>query len=530
MQLARGPGFRSSFLSLLVMLMCIGNSGICLAEQRDLYILAIGISQYRDPDIEVLQYSDDDAIGMVAWARAQSGYLYTRVHTQVLLNEHATRGAIIDALLSFFENAKPQDQIILFMAGHGLFIPDLGTYHFMAYDSEISRAEATGLEQDDILEKLNSWRLPRKRVMVLVDTCSSGILSNQLEMHAQEPPPHVDEIRVRNSSQDRPVRRNEFVINQSDVDSRSSVWAVFSAGTAQELAQERKGRLPSDPDSVQGHGVFTFSLLEALGTRLSDKDENGIITLTEFQQYVTRRVQELTDGKQIPLMSGRTTDIALSWVPGTVEKCDGQDNDLNGVIDDGFPKDASGLSRCLLTENCNGVDDNGDGRIDEGYDLDGDGHRSKALCGQWGDDCDDALVSVHPLQDDWNNINDDDCDGRVDEDGIKVLWDPTVPDLVEERYRQLSTRTVLSTGASLVLGSAFLGSAIHTLNLYQTLRADGSYEPLEEKRYDQWRRVTGVLGIGSVVSVGLSGQFWWDGHNFHLANYPPQRARLVARD
>lgn len=57
------------------------------------------------------------------------------------------------------------------------------------------------------------------------------------------------------------------------------------------------------------------------------------------------------------------------------EVCDGIDNDLNGVIDDGFSDvDGDEVADCIDVESCDGVDNTGDGIVDEGFgdvDLDG---------------------------------------------------------------------------------------------------------------------------------------------------------------
>ena len=60
---------------------------------------------------------------------------------------------------------------------------------------------------------------------------------------------------------------------------------------------------------------------------------------------------------------------------GTVEDCDGIDNNCNEVVDEGFSNlDGDELADCVDIEECDGVDNDGDGQIDEGFeDIDGDG-------------------------------------------------------------------------------------------------------------------------------------------------------------
>ena len=84
-------------------------------------------------------------------------------------------------------------------------------------------------------------------------------------------------------------------------------------------------------------------------------------------------------------------------------------------------------------ERCNGLDDDCDGLVDESnaidaqtfwYDADGDGFGTTAVpaCEQpptasiLAGDCDDARSGAHPGADEYCNGNDDDCDGSTDEE------------------------------------------------------------------------------------------------------------------
>ena len=158
--------------------------------------------------------------------------------------------------------------------------------------------------------------------------------------------------------------------------------------------------------------------------------------------------------------------------PDAEEICDGLDNNCDGTIDegltetwyvdadgDGFGDAASPAELCDAlegyaesgddcddenaeifpgaTELCNGVDDNCDGTIDEAgdapwyEDADGDGYGnpdvSLSECdpeGSWvpdGTDCDDEDPDINPGVDDICNLQDDDCDGDIDEDP-EFLW------------------------------------------------------------------------------------------------------------
>ncbi|MEE2751632.1 MAG: putative metal-binding motif-containing protein, partial [Myxococcota bacterium] len=114
--------------------------------------------------------------------------------------------------------------------------------------------------------------------------------------------------------------------------------------------------------------------------------------------------------------SNDTAEATDSGSPTALEDSDG-----DGYTTEEDCDDTNVLINPVASERCNGLDDNCDGIIDEGFDSDGDGFLVTQFCPD-GDDCDDEDPLSYPGADEVPyDGRDQDCDGAdltdVDADG-----------------------------------------------------------------------------------------------------------------
>ena len=305
------------------------------APKPDLYVVAIGVSNYRyskaHPDKNVdLKYASKDAndiadylqhltaIGTVlrskgslvtshsrnartqAQRRSTSATVmphnFQKVHVLRIVNGDATRENVMKAH-EFLLKSKPQDHVIVFFAGHGMLDKNFD-YYFCTTETDPSNLADTALPYDRIETILDG--IPSRQKLLLMDTCHSG------EVDKDEPIEFAFDthggqrgLKLRGFGDLRVTANsglgltNSFQLLQEQFADlqRGSGTVVISAAGGVEAAQE---------DEHWNNGAFTKTLLEGLKNRKADKNKDGQISVAELRDYVTREVPILTRNAQKP--------------------------------------------------------------------------------------------------------------------------------------------------------------------------------------------------------------------------------------
>lgn len=244
-----------------------------IAEVRPaMYVLAVGVGRYHDPEIAQLAFPNKDARDLVAALSNQRNSVYRSVEAQLRLDQEATRENILNGLRWLREHVQPGDMAVVFLAGHGM--NDLaGNYYYLPHEASINTdTMLSGAELQAALKPVAG------RVLLLLDTCHSGGALGR-------------------SSLTRLI--NELTAENKIV--------VFTASTGAEAARE---------SPTWKNGAFTKALVEGL-RGVADYEENGLLSLSELETWVGVRVRALTQGTQTPTVAkpNAIPDYIVSALP-----------------------------------------------------------------------------------------------------------------------------------------------------------------------------------------------------------------------
>jgi len=259
------------------------------------YVLLVGISSFKDPNIAQLNYAHEDAIELARLIESPRAGEIPADNVMILVNQRATRSAIQSAIETHLKGrAGKNDTILLFIASHGATIPtENGNKGFIVtYDSDPQDLATTGIPMDDIRKLFETQLSGVKRLLLYADVCHAG---------------HIGQI-----------------VSKADLTNKVAERALSSEDLQMfGLLAAQKGQVAVEGVNYGGgHGAFSYFLMRALNGD-ADLNNDGKVTMPELADYVHDKVSDATFNKQIPKQIGdidETRVMSLTGKPGIVLK------------------------------------------------------------------------------------------------------------------------------------------------------------------------------------------------------------------
>ncbi len=243
----------------------------------DTYALVVGISGYKS--ITQLNYADDDAEAFRDFL-VNAKIVKDANDVRLLIDSVATKAQIYSELRKISAKVKPNnnDRVFIYFAGHGDNDMETEQGYLLAYGCTDTVAyydnDAVFIPQ---LESVVDGIAKKAKVILITDACRSGNLAGQMSG----------------------ALRTMKALN----DGFGNTIKILSCKPGQ-LSQEKYF-------SGGGHGVFTEYLLESL-YGLSVADDATTITISDIDDYITKKVSDETNKEQRPMLIYNMNEIVAN--------------------------------------------------------------------------------------------------------------------------------------------------------------------------------------------------------------------------
>jgi WD40 repeat protein len=235
------------------------------ADKRKVYILAIGVSDYRNPKLK-LGFAAKDARDFVDAVSRQKDKAFVDVVPTILTDRDATLANVKRGLEWLGANVGTRDIAMIFLAGHGVDARD-GTYYFLPRDGDPARLAGTALSYVDLVSGLNQII---GSTVLFIDTCHAGDVFG------------------------RPGNASMDVIGFVSQLSEPSVGVIVYASST--------GKQYSLESPIWKNGAFTKAVVEGINGA-AEYRKRDYITTSMLETYVKERVKDLTANKQTPTVN-----------------------------------------------------------------------------------------------------------------------------------------------------------------------------------------------------------------------------------
>jgi hypothetical protein len=247
-----------------------------------LWVLAIGISEYQNPNIN-LRFAAQDANAIAQVLKKRGGTLYDEINIKTLTNDQATRTNIIMAMERFLGQAAQGDVVLIFMAGHGVKHKTTGSYYFLTHHADGEHLVGQALRWSDFDEMIKILHRNVDKIVLMIDTCHAG--SIKVALRSGSGGENLAALMLK----------------------AQGLYTLAASKSGEESMESEKFKAS---DQSPGNGAFTFAIVKGLQGE-ANYNEDDYISVMEVFNYVGKVVPRLTEGRQHPYTKMAGTDMPL---------------------------------------------------------------------------------------------------------------------------------------------------------------------------------------------------------------------------
>lgn len=264
----------------------------------------LGVSRYRDPAL-VLRYAAKDALDVgLALDAMRPGTEQALVRSWT--DAEVTASALAE-VRGHLAAAGPQDLVVLYVAGHGLWLRDpQPMWHLLPVGATAADPGAGAIPWTALAGVLDGCRSLRR--LIILDTCESGVLDDDAPTGAGLSIAGARGLRTRAQAVAAGLAGAWLARDRERL-----VTADLARSTGAVVLASSRGGEPSFESEADANGLFTQELLSALHGA-ADVDHDGWITTGELVARVAATVSERSGGRQRPTID-RDNPLAAIRLP-----------------------------------------------------------------------------------------------------------------------------------------------------------------------------------------------------------------------
>ncbi|MBN2683090.1 MAG: caspase family protein, partial [Bacteroidales bacterium] len=239
-----------------------------VAAKTDLYILALGVNNYKNPAYK-LNFAVNDAKTYSGIVKKGADTIFNKVELILLKDEAADKKGILAAIKKISAEIGPEDVFLFYYAGHGVMSNEAkenqSEFYIVPFDVTNIYGDVNMLKEKAVsaTELMGfSQNIKALKQLFVLDACQSG---GALNVFAQ-----------RGASREKAIAQL----------ARSTGTFFLTASQDIQFANEA-GNL--------NHGLFTYAIIEGLKGEADGGNKDNKITVNELKSYVEDRVPELSE-------------------------------------------------------------------------------------------------------------------------------------------------------------------------------------------------------------------------------------------
>ena len=264
----------------------------------NLYLAVISVSRYDDAKMN-LKYAAKDGHDLAHFF-SRRGERFGHIFIDSLFNEKATRENI-QALKKKFLESSVDDEVMVFVSGHGL-LDDRLDFYFGTHDVNFNDPAQRGLKYDDLETLLDG--IPARSKLLMIDACHSGeVDKTRLKVSADQSVALAKNIKgvVKTYTYQSEAAEEQFQVGiKTSFELMQELFTNVSKGSGAVVISAAAGNSYALESDEWRNGVFTYCILHGLKNKKADLNEDGTITVNELKEFVSKEVERLTEGAQKP--------------------------------------------------------------------------------------------------------------------------------------------------------------------------------------------------------------------------------------